>query len=456
MTLRTSNGGNTWSTKTLPITEAQYLGSVLCQSGTVCQAAGTKQAGPLVIRTTNGGVSWKPETMPLNLSDGDITSLSCPSASVCTAIDPNGFMRTTDSGTKWSQEALIAGVSSPNVLSCPSASTCVAAATGSAGPVSLHTTDAGVKWVSEAFPTGLSQLDAITCRSTSVCEGGGVGGAVRTTNGGASWAEQPIGAYDAYAIDAIACSSIAVCEAGEGTASSVLSHDERRDNLGRRYHLPSKSWACAVQRHGLSNGLVLPRHHVPGGIECRPPHHGRREDMGERGVSAGGEGDPYRACMPVRLGLRGRWRGRLHERRCGGHSHYGRWAEMDRRCEVPVEYCRANRRSVPNDYDMRGCGFELHVHQRLHRAGVPGLSHLPGGKRLRLQTVVPLRSPDHRWRSEMGGHEAPDQHRLSLCDRVPDSLGLRGGRSACPRCYGSFREPRSGGRPLDRWRDDVG
>jgi photosystem II stability/assembly factor-like uncharacterized protein len=223
MTLRTSNGGSTWSAKTLPITEAQYLGSVLCRSGTVCQAAGTTQAGPVVIRTTNGGVSWKPETMPPNLSDGYITSLSCPSASVCTAIDPSGFMRTTNSGTKWSQEALITGVSSPNVLSCPSASTCVAAATGSAGPVSLHTMDAGVKWVSEAFPTGLSQLGAITCRSTSVCEGGGVGGAVRTTNGGASWAEQPIGAYDAYAIDVVACSSIAVCEAGEGTASSVLS-----------------------------------------------------------------------------------------------------------------------------------------------------------------------------------------------------------------------------------------
>ena len=176
----------------------------------------------MAIRTTNGGVSWEPETIPAGLSDGYITSLSCPSASVCTAIDPNGFMRTTDGGKKWSQEALIAGVSSPTALSCPSGSTCVAAAGAGQSAVTLHTTDAGSRWVSDAFAAGLSQLDAIACRSTSVCEGGGLGGSVRTTDGGAKWAEQSTGAYSGYAVDSIACSSVSVCEAGEGTASAVL------------------------------------------------------------------------------------------------------------------------------------------------------------------------------------------------------------------------------------------
>ena len=148
LTLRTTNGGRTWSVKTLPLSEAQYLASVVCQSATVCEASGTKQAVPLVIRTTNGGASWKPETVPTGLADGDISSLSCPSASVCTAIDPNGFMRTIDSGRKWSQEALIAGISTVGVLSCPSASTCVAAASAGQGEMTLHTTDSGIKWVS--------------------------------------------------------------------------------------------------------------------------------------------------------------------------------------------------------------------------------------------------------------------------------------------------------------------
>jgi photosystem II stability/assembly factor-like uncharacterized protein len=222
MTLRTTNGGKTWATKTLPDKEAQYLGSVACQSAKVCEAAGTIQAAPLVLRTINGGASWKPETVPAGLSDGDVASLSCPSAPVCTAIDPNGFMRTTDSGTKWSQEPLIAGVSVPTILSCPSASTCVAASTASQGPLTLHTTDAGTRWAIGAFPTGLAQLDAITCRSTSVCEGGGVGGSVRTTDRGASWVEQTTGGYSDYGFDDIACSSYSVCEAGLGTDSTVL------------------------------------------------------------------------------------------------------------------------------------------------------------------------------------------------------------------------------------------
>ncbi len=222
MTLRTTNGGSTWSVKTLPASEAQYLASVVCQSATVCEASGTKQGVPLVIRTTNGGASWEPETIPTGLADGDISSLSCPSASVCTAIDPNGFMRTIDSGRKWSQEALIAGISTVSVLSCPSASTCVAAASAGQGEMTLHTTDSGIRWVSDAFPAGRSELDTIVCRSTSVCEGGGIGGAVRTEDGGANWVEQAIAAYDPYAIDSIACSSISVCEAGEGTASTVL------------------------------------------------------------------------------------------------------------------------------------------------------------------------------------------------------------------------------------------
>jgi photosystem II stability/assembly factor-like uncharacterized protein len=88
--------------------------------------------------------------------------------------------------------------------------------------VALHTTDAGTRWVSDAFPAGLSQLDAIACRSTSVCEGGGIGGAVRTTDGGANWVEQTIGPYSDYGIDSIACSSFSVCEAGSGSASAVL------------------------------------------------------------------------------------------------------------------------------------------------------------------------------------------------------------------------------------------
>ena len=53
-------------------------------------------------------------------------------------------------------------------------------------------------------------------------EGGGLGGSVRTTDGGAKWAEQSTGAYSGYAVDSIACSSVSVCEAGEGTAFAVL------------------------------------------------------------------------------------------------------------------------------------------------------------------------------------------------------------------------------------------
>ena len=175
-----------------------------------------------------------------------MSSLSCPSAAVCNATDPNGILRTADSGKKWVNQVLPTGVTSVGYLSCPSASTCMAGGSLGQGAVTVHTTDAGARWAAVDLPTGISQLDAVACRAASVCEAGGTisagYGIERTTNGGTAWVNQTLMYTPTTPFGSGQLSSIAVLQ-GVGLRCRYdgelhLPYQRWRDQMGRRQDSP--------------------------------------------------------------------------------------------------------------------------------------------------------------------------------------------------------------------------
>ena len=103
-------------------------------------------------------------------------------------------------------------------VSCPSASTCEAVGTTIGSTIALQTSDGGKSWASEPLP--IAGAPAVSCPSTSMClvAGRATSGVLppaavaRTTNGGASWSSVKMGPENAN-LTSIACASTSVCEA---------------------------------------------------------------------------------------------------------------------------------------------------------------------------------------------------------------------------------------------------
>jgi hypothetical protein len=82
----------------------------------------------------------------------------------------------------------------PDAISCPTATDCVAVGSnGADGPAVVVTSDGGATWASEPVPAGAGQLNAVDCTSAEDCTavgGVGLGGSslvFETDDGGTSW-----------------------------------------------------------------------------------------------------------------------------------------------------------------------------------------------------------------------------------------------------------------------------
>jgi hypothetical protein len=213
---RTTNGGKTWVSSTLPVSAASDadLVSIACPSTSVCEAVGASEStsgGALAFRSSNGGATWSAQKLPKNIAG--LTAVACATASTCEAVG-----------------ASFAISSGYTVLACPGSATCPEA-TGSAYtpsyPYALRTTDGGARWVSTKLPTSVGDLSAIACPTPSVCDAVGAHAtastaaaalaepavvAVRSTDGGTTWAAQPLPA-GITSLKGLACPTPYGCDA---------------------------------------------------------------------------------------------------------------------------------------------------------------------------------------------------------------------------------------------------
>ncbi len=190
-TLVESWNGASWSVvpSPNPTTDSNYLVSVSCVSADTCTAVGNDGAVgsvPSTLVESWDGTSWSVVHSPSpNPGFGDyLDGVSCVSATACTAV---GQRSTTDAGvgktlveswngTSWSimpspNRGLYSQLGS---VSCASATACTAAGTSHRSP-NLNGTAIeswnGTSWsvVPSPNPGSLSQLNGVSCASATAC-----------------------------------------------------------------------------------------------------------------------------------------------------------------------------------------------------------------------------------------------------------------------------------------------
>ena len=207
----TSNGGKTWSTKTMPA-KAADTAELACPTPSTCLASGFSSSA--IWATADAGTVWHASTLP---GAAGVANLSCGSASACEAVgiaaengQPARMWRTTTAGSSWKSQpvppegngfvkAYAASVALDSVV-CRGSDDCLLFGTAQARFISFYvfgfvprTLNGGGKWTQPPLPTGVGRLGAVSCASISVCEAVGslpTGIFLGTTHEGSSWVLQ--------------------------------------------------------------------------------------------------------------------------------------------------------------------------------------------------------------------------------------------------------------------------
>ena len=226
------------------------LFAVSCPSATTCIAVGIDDSEQLAtsVGTLSGGTwTWSAESQAGN-GYGELTAISCPTTTSCVAV---GFNSSRDniivSGTlsggtwAWSGESLVPGQSGQGDLtgvSCPSATTCVAVGYESSNNTYQSVTTVGTlsagawTWTTESVvtpdATGYGRLNGVSCPTTTTCVAAGYDGSLQNgsnqsitttgtlSGGGWTWtAESPVTADASGAgyLTGVSCSATATCVA---------------------------------------------------------------------------------------------------------------------------------------------------------------------------------------------------------------------------------------------------
>jgi hypothetical protein len=172
--LVSTDGGSSWQVASLPKGVGD-LSSVDCPSPTVCVAGGDRSQHRIgapqgvLIRSSDGGKTWSLLSLPPRIPS--VTDVSCASPSWCVAAAGREMLITKD-GSSWYEVSVPGDVVS---VSCVLPSNCMATASTRAmgrGAAVLKTSDFGQTW--QALPNAaaiprLAYIDAIDCLTASSC-----------------------------------------------------------------------------------------------------------------------------------------------------------------------------------------------------------------------------------------------------------------------------------------------
>jgi hypothetical protein len=175
--------GTSWADGTIPNPTVTDLEAVSCPSATACLAVGddTSDSGVLPLAAQWNGTAWTEKDLPLpaGKTDGLLSSVSCPTATSCTAVgiasnaanQPESIAEAWN-GSTWTVHVITAAAGSAiSGVSCLSATSCIAVGVGSSS--SLAAKWNGTTWtiLTTADPAGSTDaiLGSVSCTSAAHC-----------------------------------------------------------------------------------------------------------------------------------------------------------------------------------------------------------------------------------------------------------------------------------------------
>ena len=200
VTTHSLDGGKTFAretTVTSDATRSGFLYSISCPRSTYCVAVGRDdQFKGVAAYSTNGGIGWSGLITLTSVTKGTgaLEDVSCPSVTLCIGVGGTGTgagasvtSRSTDGGKTWSHESTVALDTTKfgllTSVSCPSATLCVAGGTdGFEQAVTTYTLNKGLTWSREATTMSVGHKDFLTgvsCPTTILCVGVGADTAQR-------------------------------------------------------------------------------------------------------------------------------------------------------------------------------------------------------------------------------------------------------------------------------------
>ena len=258
-TFVSTDGGSSWTTAGIPAgTINRFIYSLSCPSVQACVGVGSQLSTsgsppiPFIIATIDGGAMWTTQTPPAGITGiGVLTSVTCPSPSVCLAVSPGTspygsgastpyVIGTTNGGSTWVSESPPSGAGSLDSISCPTTSTCTAVGAvtwNTPIPVLLQTDDGGTTWAIKSVPAGIAELAAVNCSSQSNCTAVGYDAAKTsayieaTSDGGRSWVQQAA-PPSPMSLEGVSCPSDTHCTAVGDNHTDSLSYAASTSNAG--------------------------------------------------------------------------------------------------------------------------------------------------------------------------------------------------------------------------------
>jgi hypothetical protein len=203
-----------------PFAMPEWVSGVSCPSASLCVAV--DRVGNALTSTdpTGGASAWS--TIPVA---GRLQSVSCPSAVLCVAVGSAGNVLTSTNPTGGPGAWTVAKADGSNDLSgvsCPSASLCVAV--DREGNVLTSTNPAGGSgaWTATRVD-GSNNLSGVSCASAALCvavdQAGNAVASTDPTGGAGAWTVAPVDA--AYDLRGVSCPSSILCVA-VGVSGSVV------------------------------------------------------------------------------------------------------------------------------------------------------------------------------------------------------------------------------------------
>jgi hypothetical protein len=201
--------------------EGHAIASISCPSSSLCVAV--DRTGRVLSGDPLGGSGWNARSIA---GAGALDSVSCASAALCVAVDESGQLSTsTDpAGGSWTPAVSVDAHALAGV-SCPTASLCVAV--GKAGEVLSSGRPAegvAAAWSPPAHIDGETPLSGVSCTGETLCvavdaEGGALASGSPATS--SSW--HSLGFDLTHSLSGVSCGTVALCVAdgaGEVFASA--------------------------------------------------------------------------------------------------------------------------------------------------------------------------------------------------------------------------------------------